>query len=112
ILHYDLKIISLSLLSDFIDLEKELHSVNTFSYLFHNVVEIPYLNTSDVAEWIKGRSNELDLKLPVGVERQLSEFCGGVPRLLKNYLRAYRKYGDCNMVESSKEILLTMKTLF
>jgi Transcriptional regulatory protein, C terminal len=60
-----------------------------FSSLLHNVVEVHYFSTETASHWLEVVSKELGIEdLSASDKEYVLEICGGVPFLIKNFLRS------------------------
>lgn len=91
-------------------LEKDFYSIVNHqnalvpSSLFHNFIKIPYFDESETFEWLGLAAKTLKLKVKNEDKVILYKFCGGIPVLLKNCLRARKTYKNWQQLFNSFEI--------
>lgn len=78
--------------------------IATENYMFHNVVTVGYFTKPEAVDWIKTQARELNLRVSEEQVSKLLEFCGGIPALIKNYLRGLKNYDTPEKVENSDEM--------
>ena len=82
------------------------------SIVFHNFIKVPYLDINDSFQWLDLCSGILQVPLNQEVKQKLYEYCGGIIGLLKNAVRAYKRYGDIEQALVSEELLSSSKNIW
>ncbi|SRR5260221_1671104 len=73
-----------------------------FGLAFRNIIQLPYMGKNEALEWIDTASLQYG-KVTSKVKELIWEFCGGVPSLIKHFLRLSQRTSNFNEVLKSEE---------
>lgn len=105
-----IRFIFLTRYSDFEEILKSEEDIVTI--FLHNIVDTSYLNEEHSREWLNLIAKELDVEIGKKDIENIIEVCGGVPILLKNYIRAFKNYSDHKKTISSDSFKSILKGLW
>jgi len=74
-----------------------------FTMAYNNIIELPYLTKDESFEWMGVEILEENLKLTIKENQQYYDFCGGVPALLKHFLRLRIRFNYFDAIVKSNE---------
>jgi len=70
------------------------------------------MNYEQMEKWTFGRAKELEMDIDIELIKNIYSLCGGCPRLIKNFLRAFRELNDFEQAQNSTAFSIALKTLW
>jgi hypothetical protein len=97
-----LKFVFLTLANDFYN--EKVHT-SGFESVYHNVIEVPYLNREEVIEWLESIEAKHAIKFSDQEKKEIYAFSGGISGLTRHFARITDRYSSIKDAIDGEEIL-------